>query len=99
MLFPAPSISKESPPRRVAVTGAGIVTALGAGWETNAAGFRSGRSAFRPVTLFDVSRQRCRMAAEADLPGEMPAAQLPARELWRLGRASRLLLLATQEAW
>jgi 3-oxoacyl-[acyl-carrier-protein] synthase II len=34
------------------------VTALGLGWKKNAEGFRAGKTAFRPVTLFDVSRQR-----------------------------------------
>jgi 3-oxoacyl-[acyl-carrier-protein] synthase II len=50
-LFPRRNIPANPP--RVVVTGAGIVTALGAGWDVNAAGFRAGRAAFRPVTLFD----------------------------------------------
>jgi 3-oxoacyl-[acyl-carrier-protein] synthase II len=99
MLFPAPRISKGVKAHRVAVTGAGIVTALGDGWKTNADGFRAGRTVFRPVTLFDVSRQRCRIAAEASLPDEMPVTGLSPRELKRLNRASRLLLLAAHEAW
>jgi 3-oxoacyl-[acyl-carrier-protein] synthase II len=83
----------------VVVTGAGIVTALGVGWRANAAGFRSGRTAFRPVSLFDVSRQRARAAAEVDLPAALPGTRLTARRLARLDRASVMLLLATQEAW
>ena len=75
------------------------MTAFGAGWKPNAAGFRAGRGHFRPVTLFDVSRQRCRIAAEVDLPEEMPATGLSPRELARFNRASRLLLLAAHEAW
>jgi 3-oxoacyl-[acyl-carrier-protein] synthase II len=71
MLFPAPS--PPSPPPRVVITGAGIVTALGLGWRRNAEGFRAGRTAFRPVTLFDVSRQRVKVAAEADLPTALPS--------------------------
>ncbi len=73
MLFPPP---KPPQPRRVVVTGAGIITAFGAGWKINAEGFRSGRTAFRPVTLFDVSRQRCKIAAEIDLPGNLPPNRL-----------------------
>jgi 3-oxoacyl-[acyl-carrier-protein] synthase II len=96
MLFPPP---KPPPPRRIAVTGAGIITAFGAGWNINAEGFRSGRTAFRPVTLFDVSRQRCQIAAEIDLPGNLPPNRLSRGDVRRLQRASRLLLLAGAEAW
>ena len=76
------------------MTGAGIVTAYGLGWSVNAAGFRSGRTTFRPVTLFDVSRQRSKLAAQVDLPDTLPATRLPARQAARLDRASRTLLLA-----
>jgi len=86
-------------PPRVVVTGAGIVTALGTGWKKNAEGFRSGKTAFRPVTMFDVSRQRVKFAAEVSLPEKMPATLLNARQSARLDRASALLLLAAVEAW
>ena len=86
-------------PRSVLITGAGIVTALGTGWDVNAAGLRAGRTAFRPVTLFDVSRQRVKMAAEADLTEPLPATRLSARQTLRLDRAGKLLLLAASEAW
>jgi 3-oxoacyl-[acyl-carrier-protein] synthase II len=83
----------------VVVTGAGIVTALGLGWQRNAEGFRLGRIAFRPVSLFDVSRQRVKTAAELDLPETLPPTRLSPRQLRRLDRASLLLLLASCEAW
>jgi 3-oxoacyl-[acyl-carrier-protein] synthase II len=86
-------------PQRVVVTGAGIVTALGLGWRANAEGFRRGIRAFRPVTRFDVSRQRAKTAAEVDLPAGLPPTRLSARTAKRLNRASRLLLWATAEAW
>ena len=97
MLFPCPE--QHQPPPRVVITGAGIVTALGTDWEANVAGFRSGRRAFRPVTLFDVSRQRVREAAEVELPPVLPGTRLSAREVGRLDRASRLLVLAADQAW
>lgn len=95
--FPPPQ-PLERPPR-VVVTGAGIVTALGIGWDVNAAGFRLGRVGFRPVSLFDASRQRVRLAAEVDLPAALPATSLPPRAASRLGRATKLLLFAASEAW
>ena len=99
MLFPLAKSFSSAKPNRVVVTGAGIFTALGNGWKTNAEGFRAGRTAFRPVTLFDVSRQRAKTAAEADLPAELPVTKLSANNLRRLNRASKMLLLAAHEAW
>jgi 3-oxoacyl-[acyl-carrier-protein] synthase II len=81
----------------VAVTGAGIISALGVGWAANAEGFRTGRTAFRPVTLFDVARQRVRVAAEVDLPVP-PATRLSPKQVARLDRADHLLLSAAAEA-
>ena len=96
MLFPLPS-SATSP--RVVITGAGVVTALGIGWKPNADGFRAGRRAFRPVSLFDVSRQRAKIAAEVDLPATLPPTGLNDRQIARLDRAGMMLLLAAKEAW
>jgi 3-oxoacyl-[acyl-carrier-protein] synthase II len=81
------------------VTGAGIVTALGVGWQTNAEGFRVGRVAIKPVTLFDPSRQRVKVAGEVALPSALPVSRLPPTRLRRLDRAAKLLLLAASEAW
>jgi 3-oxoacyl-[acyl-carrier-protein] synthase II len=97
MLYPLQQ--RPERPHRVVVTGAGVVTALGRGWEANAAALRVGRPAFRPVTLFDVSRQRVKVAAEVDLPEDLPETRLCVREQQRLGRGSRLLLWAAAEAW
>jgi 3-oxoacyl-[acyl-carrier-protein] synthase II len=97
VLFPIPKSVAAVP--RIVVTGAGIVTALGLDWKSNAEGFRTGRTAFRPITLFDVSRQRVKTAAEVDLPASIPRTRLSARETARLDRASKLLLLAAREAW
>ncbi|MGA3268208.1 MAG: beta-ketoacyl-[acyl-carrier-protein] synthase family protein [Verrucomicrobiota bacterium] len=97
MLFPLPK--KSTAANRVVVTGAGIVTALGFGWKTNAEGFRAGRTAFRPVRLFEVTRQRARIAAEIDLPQTLPPTRLSARQSPRLSRAARMLVYAAHEAW
>jgi len=97
--MPFPPTSLPQTPPRVVITGAGIVTALGLGWKSNAEGFRAGRTAFRPVSLFDVSRQRAKSAAEVDLPAALPPTQLNAKQIARLDRAASMLLLATNEAW
>jgi 3-oxoacyl-[acyl-carrier-protein] synthase II len=99
LLFPAPKNSHGTSAARVVVTGVGIVTALGAGWKANAAGFRAGRAAIRPVRLFDVARQRSGIAAEIDLTDDLPPTRLTRREAGRLNRAARLLLTAAHEAW
>jgi 3-oxoacyl-[acyl-carrier-protein] synthase II len=96
VLFPFVS-SNNSP--RIVITGAGIVTALGFGWKPNAEGFRAGKTAMRPVTLFDVSRQRVKSAAQVDVPASLPATRLSARQLRRMDRAAKLLVLAAHEAW
>lgn len=97
MVFPATLSSRK--PARVVVTGAGIATPLGLGWKINADGFRAGRTAFRPVSLFDASRQRVKTAAEMDLPSTFPHTGLDDRRLSRLDRSGKMLLLAAWEAW
>jgi 3-oxoacyl-[acyl-carrier-protein] synthase II len=96
VLFPIP---KSAAKARVVITGAGMVTALGLDWNSNAQGFRAGQTAFRSVSLFDVSRHRVKTAAEVDVPSGLPATRLSAREEGRLDRAARLLLLAATQAW
>lgn len=81
------------------MTGAGIVTALGLDWATNASAFQEGRTAFRTVSLFDVSRQRVKTAAQVNLPDDLPQTRLRARRVNRMDRAARLLLIACEEAW
>src|ERR1035438_6653883 len=97
MLFPTTSLPRS--PVRVVVTGAGIVTGLGIGWKPNAEGFRAGKTAFRRVSQFDVSRQRVKTAAEVDLPSVLPTTWLGARSIARLDRAGAMLVLAALEAW
>lgn len=116
MLYQSPSSTKNVPtrcdsgnptlPERVVITGAGIATALGAGWEANSSGFQSGASGFGDVTLFPTENQRCRIAAEMKLPSDLDAFAFGARksEWWRRwekrsDRASRILMLAAREAF
>jgi 3-oxoacyl-[acyl-carrier-protein] synthase II len=85
-----------SPHRRVVVSGAGVISPMGRDYHENAAGFREGRSAFRPVTLFDVSRQRVGTAGQADVPERCD--RVTARDWRRMDRGSRLAFLAAREA-
>jgi 3-oxoacyl-[acyl-carrier-protein] synthase II len=97
MLFPLPR--PANPPPRVVITGAGVITALGQGWKANAEGFRIGRVAIGAVTLFDVSRQRVKVAGQIGWPLELPETRLKPGPARRIGRAGRLLLIAAHEAW
>ena len=60
---------------------------MGMDFEENAAGFRAGRTAFSPVTLFDVSRQRVGTAGQVDLPAGSD-----------IDRGTRLATMAAREA-
>lgn len=80
------------PNRPVVITGMGMVTPLGRDLAENTAGFRAGRMAFSPVTLFDVSRQRVGTAGQVDLPAE------PGKAWSRMDRGTRLALLAARQA-
>lgn len=95
MLFPPPH--PISTPHRVVATGAGILTALGAGWKNNAEGFRLGQNRFTPITLFDATHYRVHTAAQVQMP-DLPQTRLSARQVARLGRADKLLLIAAGEA-
>jgi 3-oxoacyl-[acyl-carrier-protein] synthase II len=93
-----PFVASTTQPR-IVITGAGIVTALGFNWRANADGFRAGKTAMRPLTLFDVSRQRVKTGAQVDVPDALPTTKLSPRQSKRLDRAAKLLLLAAHEAW
>lgn len=97
MLFPFPA--RSSDPHRVVITGAGIVSSLGRGWSVNLQGLREGRTAFQPVTLFDVSRQRVGVAGEVNTPSVSTAVRLSLRRRSRLERAAKILICAGEEAW
>jgi 3-oxoacyl-[acyl-carrier-protein] synthase II len=84
-------------PHRVVVTAAGLVTSHGIGWRANADSVRSGRRALRPVTVFDTSGQRVGIGGQAGLPPALPPSGLSPRQITRLDRATRMLVLAGLE--
>src|SRR5690242_1206577 len=81
--------------RRVAVTGVGVVSAIGSGVAAFWQGALAGRSAVRRVTRFDAAPFRSRVAAEVDQSLPEPPVSRRAR---RLDRYSRLALAAGQQA-
>jgi 3-oxoacyl-[acyl-carrier-protein] synthase II len=78
--------------RRVVITGLGGVTPIGIGvdaiWESACAG----RSGIGPITLFDVSNQKCRIAGE--VRGFEPERWMPAKHLKRMDDFSRYAVAA-----
>lgn len=82
------------------VTGAGIVTALGTGWQANLQGLLEQRHGFRPVEFFDVSRQRAQTAGVVTLPpmAEFQASIQGRLKLHRHDRSSIIIHQAIQEA-
>lgn len=83
--------------RRVAVTGMGLVTALGSNADATWRNLIAGKSGVRPVELFDVSTCRSRNAAEV---GELPVPDdwLGSKHTRHLDRANGMVLLAAHEA-
>jgi 3-oxoacyl-[acyl-carrier-protein] synthase II len=85
-------------PQRVVITGMGLVSPLGLTLEENVAGLRAGRTAFSPVTLFDVSRQRVGTAGQVALPETAPDLGISRKAWSRMDRGTRMAWLAAREA-
>jgi len=82
---------------RVAITGVGMVTALGLDAATTFAALVEGTRGFRPLTLFDPRDARARIAAEVvDLDLPRVAAALPNGDI---SRTDALAVLAAREAF
>lgn len=82
--------STSTPPHRVAVTAIGVVSPLGADAKGNEVGLRTARDAVTPVTAFDVSKCRAKMAGQVD-DGWLPIVE------HRWHRASRFTSAALRE--
>ncbi len=83
--------------RRVAITGMGLVTCLGAGVEENWKQLIEGHSGIRPITLFNA--QRCVTRIAGEVPSEFdPLHYLPVKELRRLDRHQQIGLVAACQA-
>src|SRR6185295_11113321 len=82
--------------RRVAITGLGVVSALGVGVDAFWAGLSAGRSGTRRVTLVDPALLNTPIAAE--VPDFDPEQLLAGAALDMLDRFSQLALVAGKEA-
>lgn len=97
---PFPIFSSVPPPprQRIAITGAGIVSPLGLGWQANEQSLAADRAAFRPVELFDTSGLIAKTAGVVDVPAENLFHRVPAHKQALVDRGTRMLLLAIREA-
>src|SRR6202035_1266232 len=83
-------------PRRVVITGAGLLSPLGDSPEALHAALLAGRSALGPITLFPTTGLRCTQPAE--LPASDAQALLGDRNFRPLDRISRLVATASAKA-
>lgn len=93
---PAPQIAKT--PRRVFITGMGMISPMGNTADAHLAAIRAGSAHFREIDFFDVSRQRVKTAGVADLTEIDDRHALTRSEAARMDRGTRLLLHATAQA-
>lgn len=82
--------------RRVVVTGLGAVTPVGRDVDATWKSMVSGRSGIGPVSLFDTSDYKARIAGEVS--GWDPEAHFERREIRRLDRYAQFFLVAVREA-
>lgn len=84
-------------PRRVVVTGMGVVSCMGSGLTANWEGIIAGRSGIGPVTLFDATAFQTRIAGE--VRGNFdPAGHIPPKQLRRMDRYQQFAVVAASEA-
>jgi 3-oxoacyl-[acyl-carrier-protein] synthase II len=82
--------------RRVAITGIGLITALGPDRERSWEALVAGQCGMRPVTVFDTEGYRSRIAAEVCMPAIDAALTPLQRRRW--SRGDRIGVVAAMEA-
>ena len=83
-------------PRRVVITGIGVISPIGIGREPFWAGLRERQSAVRCITRFDPSMFKSRIAGEVD--GFVATDHIEERRARRLDRFSQFTIAATRMA-
>ncbi len=82
--------------RRVVVTGMGVISPVGNDVESFWKSMAEGRSGIGPITRFDASPLRTRIAGE--VKGYDPEDYFDRRDVRRLDRSSQFFLVAAREA-
>ena len=82
--------------RRVAVTGVGLVSAVGVGTEECWAALRQGRSGIGPITRFDASGFTCRIAGEVS--NFDPLDFVTSKDVRKMGRFIFFAIAASEHA-
>lgn len=82
--------------RRVVVTGLGVVSSLGIGWEEFWRNLLAGKSGISRITAFDISQHdRC---YGGEIKNFDASEYIPKRKLAQMGRASQFAIVASQLA-
>ncbi len=87
---------RASSPRRVAVTGVGLVSPLGIGNEANWSALVAGKSGVGPITRFDASALSCRIAGE--VKGFDPSLYIEKKEIKKMDTFIHYAMAAAQFA-
>lgn len=83
-------------PRRVVVTGIGLICSVGHDTETVWSALRAGKSGIARITLFDPSQHACQIAGE--VKEFDPTRFIDKKEVKKMGRFMHLAIAATDEA-
>jgi 3-oxoacyl-[acyl-carrier-protein] synthase II len=83
-------------PRRVVVTGVGLVTSVGTGTEPVWEAIKRGQNGIGPITAFDATRYRCRIAGE--VKNFDPATYIEKKEIKKMGRFIQFAIAAAEFA-
>ncbi|HLX41970.1 MAG TPA: beta-ketoacyl-ACP synthase II [Bryobacteraceae bacterium] len=83
-------------PRRVVVTGVGLLTSVGIGTEPVWESIKKGQNGIGPITAFDAERFNCRIAGE--VKGFDPADYIEKKEIKKMGRFIQFAVAAADFA-
>ncbi|MEO0430054.1 MAG: beta-ketoacyl-ACP synthase II [Cyanobacteria bacterium J06656_5] len=82
--------------KRVVITGMGAITPIGNNLEAYWQGLLAGKSGIGPITLFDASKHKCRIAGE--VKGFDPLEHLDAKDAKRTDRFAQFAIAASKQA-
>jgi len=83
-------------PRRVVVTGVGLITSVGTGTEENWTAIREGVNGIGPITQFDASQFTCRIAGE--VKNFDPLRYVEKKDVKKMGRFIQFAMAASEFA-